>query len=706
MMYFVRSVGLVSITLLLSAVVHAQSGSITLKNDSTLADTCRIHLIANVKQDSIVLRWAPDFPLVWKQQLQVGYIVERAEIPDGISDVETDFVRLTSQPVKPWPWEKWAKSFKPTDKYAGIAAELIYKETPINMTDAGDVDGMVDKRNDLQMRHSFSLFMADQDARVADASGLRIVDKSFKKNTGYLYRVYYAAAHPDIYCDTAWLYVHTSKITKLNPARSPAVTNGDGAISLRWNSGPASGFNGFHVERADASSNNYTRLNDAPIVIPKGLYAETDDAYYTDSVPNYHKYKYRLIGVTPFGEMSEPSYPAEAMARDLTPPSPALILKVEDNGKKQLVVKWDMPHTSSDLASIEVARSYENDGEYVTVSEKLPITQREYLDIDTDPYGGMFYAIVCRDTAGNAARSLPFYGILTDSFPPAIPQGLQGYVDTNSVVHLKWNLGKEIDLQGYRVYFANSPDHEFSNLTPEPLRDTVFQDTIAIRTLTKHIYYRIAALDNNYNHSGYSPWIKIRRLDVIPPDCPVIQSVVVMDTTVHIKWINSSSDDVAYHYLYRKQSKDAEWTKIKSWEGYPLVTEFTDKNLSKKTYYQYTMTAVDSSNLVSENSPVLSVRTYDNGVRSGIEDIHATFDRESKRNVLNWTYDVEGKYSFIIYRSHNESGLTKYRVAAGNERTFRDNELLGAGEYTYAVRVMYEDGGDSRLSETIAVRVE
>jgi len=669
-------------------------------------DTCHLILQANVKKDSIVLRWAPDLAIVWKQQLEIGYILERAEIPKDDFNKAIVFEKMSNSPILPLPVEQWIKIFKPTDKYAGIAAQLMFTNTPFNAADIGEPENITDRVNDIKMRHSFSLLAAEQDARVAQASGLRFVDKSTVKGKAYLYRLYYALPHPEIPCDTALLYIDTDELDLPTQVITPFVNNQERAITLQWNAGRNSKFNGYYVERADFGSDNFKRLNETPLVSIKKVDSPGDFGFFTDSVENYKKYHYRIIGINLFGELSIPSEKVEGMARDFTPPSPALILNINDLGNKTLRLEWKVPYVDADLSHFEIARSFNVDGPFQSLTQKINAETREFIDTKPNPHKGNFYVIVSYDTSGNTVRSLPFYGILVDSFPPAVPVGLHGYVDTNSVVHLKWDMGKEPDLQGYRVFFANSPNDEFSNLTPYILADTLFNDTIEKRTLTKHIYYSIAAVDNNYNHSKMSPWIKIRRLDVIPPTPPIINNVEVQDSSIVLNWHNSTSDDVLEHLLLRRVGGETAWKTIARWPGYPKETNYTDLEVVPKTFYEYAFAAVDSSNLRSIDSPVIAVRTFDRGRREGIEDIAVKYDLEQKKNIISWDYSKAGNYSFLIYRSYKEFGLTKYVKVAGKDRFYADKEIIGKGNYTYAIKVVYEDGGESPLSEKVNVLID
>jgi len=669
-------------------------------------DTCHLILQASVKKDSIVLRWAPNLAIVWKQQLEVGYILERAEMSNDLSEKAIVFEQLTPTPILPLPYKEWAKVFKPTDKYAGIAAQLMFTNTAFSASDFGDPENITDRVNDLKMRHSFSLLAADQDARVAQASGLRFTDKTAKKGKSYLYRLYFASPHPEIPCDTAIIYIDTEELDVPIQIRTPLVSNLEQAITLQWNAGKNSTFSGYFVERADFGTDKFKRLNETPIV---GLLKDDsplDLAFFTDSVENYKKYLYRIIGINLFGESSIPSEIVEGMARDLTPPSPAQILKGVDLGNKTIRLEWIVPYVDPDLDGFEIARSANVDGPFQAISKRLSKEKRDYIDVSPDRYKGGFYAIFSYDTAGNASQSLPFYAILVDSFPPAVPTGLHGYVDTNSVVHLKWDLNKEPDLQGYRVFFANSPDDEFSNLTPYIWVDTLYNDTIEKRTLTKHIYYSIAAVDHSYNHSKMSPWVKIRRLDVIAPTPPIFNDVEVRDSSIYLAWFNSTSDDVLEHLLLRRVGGEKEWKTIAQWKGYPSETTYIDQNIAPKTFYEYALAAIDSSQLRSENSPLMSVRSFDSGRRIGIEEIKVKYDFEQKKNVISWDYSKSGNYSFLIYRSYQEFGLTKYVKVKGKERFYADEEITGKGKYAYAIKVIYEDGGESPLSEQVNVLID
>ncbi len=676
-----------------------QSGFAQQSTSSYQEDICRIRMINKTTSDSIVLRWALDHAGAWDKSLVNGFILERAEIPDD-STQEIKLEKLGNGAILPLPKESWKLKFNSSNKMAALAASQIYAS--INPLNELDPNAMQAKQNLLLNRHGFTLFAADRDAQVAQAAGLRFVDRTFKKGKNYLYRIYFSKSTEGIYTDTALLYVNTNELSTIPLIRTPAVTAGDQKIELRWDAGTKSRFSAYNIERSDAGKKEFKQINDEPLVSFRNENRDQNMAYFSDSIPNYQAYEYRIVGLTAFGELSEPSMPIHTMAIDLTPPNSAVISSVKNEDKSKLRIQWIIPSKSPDADYLLIARSMNNDGPFLPVSGKLSLSALNYLDENPDPHRGNFYVVLCYDTAGNISKSLPFYGIVQDDSPPAVPLNLSGYIDTTSVIHLNWNKGLEPDLQGYRVYYSNSPEHEFSNITPQIHSDTTFKDTIEKRTLTKHIYYRIVAVDNNYNHSKMAPWIKIRRLDVIPPVSPIFNSIEVADTAIYLSWNNSSSDDVKAQMLYRKTQDEKEWKLIKNFDEIPFKNKFIDREFEKKKFYKYRMLAMDSSNLVSEYSPIISVRTFDNGLRKGIADFKVTYDQEKRKNVLTWNYNEIGDFQFVIYRANENQQITKYKLVKSNQRLFEDDAIPNQNsQFQYAIKVIYKNGGESKLSDIL-----
>jgi hypothetical protein len=66
---------------------------------------------------------------------------------------------------------------------------------------------------------------------------------------------------------------------------------------------------------------------------------------------------------------------------------------------------------------------------------------------------------------------------LTDTFPPAAPTGLQA-VPSDGAINLIWDANPEKDVRGYIVMRALAPSGTLEPVTPEPIRETSFKDTV------------------------------------------------------------------------------------------------------------------------------------------------------------------------------------------------------------------------------------
>ncbi|MEX1190240.1 MAG: hypothetical protein WED33_13355 [Bacteroidia bacterium] len=116
--------------------------------------------------------------------------------------------------------------------------------------------------------------------------------------------------------------------------------------------------------------------------------------------------------------------------------------------------------------------------------------------------------------------------------------------------------------------------------------------------------------------------------------------------------------------------------------------------------------AVDSTNLRSDETSVISVRTYDNGSRPSITEINLNYDVEKKAATLTWKYNQPGEYSILVYRALPGKSLTKFKMLQGNEQVFEDYQCSIKGQYDYALKAIFKDGGESPISKTYECVIE
>ena len=83
--------------------------------------------------------------------------------------------------------------------------------------------------------------------------------------------------------------------------------------------------------------------------------------------------------------------------------------------------------------------------------------------------------VTVEDVSLEGDESLPQCVTLTDTFPPAAPQGLQA-VPSEGAISLIWDANTESDVRGYIVLRGPASAEKLEPLTTEPIQDTSFQD--------------------------------------------------------------------------------------------------------------------------------------------------------------------------------------------------------------------------------------
>lgn len=693
-----------AIVLLLGFVVPADAQEAqNAHGDTVEARHASLELIARSMGDSVILRWGPSRPGAWAIAKRNGYIVDRYRMLDGDRSKPV-FERLTQSPLKPWPLDEWRRRTPRENRYAAIAAQVLHGAAAV--PDPRDVNSLRNASLDLSNRHGFGLFAADNDALAAEGLALRLVDRNVKIGERYIYRVYLADPDPTYRVDTGYLVIDVEARTPLPPPLDVEAEGRDGRVVLSWKESPSLAYSGYRVYRAEPGSQNYQLLTLTPVVAltPIGARDRVEPSYHDTTIVNYRRYNYRITGVSPFAEESDPAEVTQ-YGRDLTAPPMPHIGKPMQIGPKDVRITWEMPNSSADLNGFVVARSYNADNGFVALmQDPLSKGSREYVDRSAGE-GDVFYKVGAVDTAGNVSPSLVAHVIVIDSAPPAPPRGLTGTIDTNGIVQLRWQLGPEDDIIGYRVLWANDPTHEFTQRTNIPIKDTFFVDTISLKTLTQYVYYRVAALDERKNHSEMSEMLAIRRPDLIPPDASVFQDVFVTDSAVRLLWNISQSIDLKEQRLYRRAGETGSWGIYKTFG--PKINTFTDRDVEQGKVYDYQLEAVDSAGHVSERAMAVRGRPYDPGTREEIQKLNATFHSDGRVH-LTWSYPRPPKENhwFVIYRSVGNFPPSIYKAVEQGKSEFFDDSLPQKGWYKYAIKVRTAKGGESVLSSEVAVEVK
>jgi fibronectin type 3 domain-containing protein len=663
-----------------------------------------IKVIARVKADSVILRWGTTTPVSWEIANQSGYLIRRYTVSRNnelvLQNPET--ITVTPKPILPLPLAGWEPLVK-SDKYSAIAAQALYGKS-FKISNPGNASmQFVDQVQEKESRWSFALFSADNSTTAAKGLGLRFVDKGIKKNEKYVYKVFLANPNPKYLLDTGAVFVDPAEKFELPPPEDLKAEFGDRSVSLHWNTfflQPI--YNSYKIERSDDEGTTYKPTSDLVFVNTRPENGrQPQRTYYLDSLPqNLKVYFYRISGNTPFGETGPPSAIIKgsgiSSANGIVPT--ISFTHVFEDGNT--MVQWKYPkEMQSRIKGFNVGRATSAKGPFMDINSKLLSPSSDSYR-DNSPQTINYYVVKAVGQDGQTATSFPYMVQLEDNTPPAPPKGLKAKVDKQGIATLEWSKNQEEDLIGYRVFKANNPTEEFSQITKDAITNAKFIDTVNLQTLTKHIYYKVVAVDNRFNASDFSSSLEVERPDVVPPSASQFSIAESVEGKIVLEWFPSVSNDVDGYELYRAIPADTTLALLKYVDK--DSSHFTDSEVQIGKQYRYKLVVLDKTGLKS--MPVfVSVNCVDNGVRPSITQIQFKADREARQITLQWSYAKDKIRGFQLFKVYGNNPIRLYKFIDSSKSQFIDKDLKVNTIYGYALKAIFDDGSESELSEIIKV---
>ena len=667
-------------------------------------------IAARINEGSVTLRWGPRDYGVWRLANQNGYVLERAALPKSAAKQPTDFSKISYQKLgafHPYTLKEW-KSRTDTTQIANVtAAQALYGKP--NFTPAAGGGGMGALREqsmEQNMRHAFALYAADLLPQTAQGLGLRFEDKDISTDNRYVYRIFNLPSKKGYVTDTAYVVVDPANISIMSTVKVVFLEELDSKIKVQWSKVVnRTSFTAYHVEKSLDGGKTFQRLSKTPITFDFGA-NQADDFYFVDTqIVNEVKYYYRILGVTAFGEWSQPSEAVEGAGKDLSGSVPPTSVWAKDIGGK-FEVTWKNPvQQADDHSGWYVARSISATGPFAFLNE-TPLTKNQLRFVDESPVPLFpnYYVVYAADDKNNVNQSPVIMGVHLDTEPPVKPISLVGISDSTGLITLNWAENKEIDIMGYRVYMATARDREWYQLSAEPTPKTAFQTRVPLNTLTEKVYFTVVAVDFHYNPSAYAETAEVLLPDTIAPERPLITGYFTDQKGVHLQWARSNSQDLKIIRLLRQNEDETSWKTLADVTNFKAST-FSDTSARRGQTYRYALEAVDDAGLSSGTVNAITVVAADNGLRPGVNRLNGQYDKVRKQFSLAWEYKPQGRYNFVIYRASTGGTPETIGQVSGAERTFADLSLVSQKDgFEYSVKVIWADGGESDLSEPVAVR--
>jgi hypothetical protein len=187
------------------------------------------------------------------------------------------------------------------------------------------------------------------------------------------------------------------------------------------------------------------------------------------------------------------------IAVPLVAPPPAPAAPRIDYDEKAITVRWTA--VSSAEADSELAYAVYGPEPDHTLLTPDPVTEPEFVDEkivwDQERCFEVRSVRTVDDVRIESEASPSACVTPHDTFPPAAPEGLVG-VGSEGAISLIWNANSEGDLAGYLVLRAIEPATELVPVTPSPITDTNYRDTVPAGS---RVTYAVQAVDSAGNRS-------------------------------------------------------------------------------------------------------------------------------------------------------------------------------------------------------------
>lgn len=660
-----------------------------------IEDKNEIRVLVRALEGKILLRWAPSSPSAWLKLNTYGFQIERFTVKRNGVLLPPAQERMVVEEILPEPLEKWEQIVNQND-YAAVLAQSLYGETfEVEGMQQGGLAQIINTSQEIEQRFSFALMAADMNFEAAKMGALGYEDTNIDKRAEYLYRI--KSLVPKELLDIK-MGLAAIKSTPIEPLPAPidlyAVPE-DKSILLTWEYEMFKTiFTSYYLERSE-NGINFKRLGDSPLVnLNDKPNAPSKRMFYADTISQNDKtYYYRVKGISPFGEESPTSEIVSARGRKKLSAVPH-ITKHEFDASGKVTVAWEFSKDAEkEITGFELNWASQEKGPYKVVQKEISSSIRK--TIYTNPEPSNYFKVTAIGKNNQKTTSFPAFVQTIDSMPPTMPVGLIGTIDTLGIVKLKWSANTEKDMFGYRVFRGNLEKEEVSQLTVEPIKQTTFIDTVQVKSLNSNVFYQVVAVDQRFNMSDYSEKLSLKKPDIVPPSSPIFKGYKVIQGSVFLEWINSSSDDVAFHALYRQKIDESK----KGWQlvfQTDTITSYRDTKVEANTKYRYAIFAKDKSGLQSLASTPLSV--FSQGiVKENIKGFSALPDLDKGQISLSWRKMPEEISEILMYKSKKGEEPFLWRQLLPNIINLEDPDISPGNWYVYSLKIISKQGSSPEV---------
>ncbi len=535
------------------------------------------------------------------------------------------------------------------------------------------------------------LFLSTFNQDIAQTIGLMYRDRTAQKDKYYEYKIIaYKDGKKQFEAKTK-LQTRKHKLFPVKNLRSHKYSWG---VAFTWEN--YTKYDKYNLYRSDAKDAPFKKINNAPIIVqseknPDGTLS-TSPYFYTDkNVTKTGKYVYYVKGIDDFGDESVRSNMVFGkMLKNKKPMPPVRPVTYFD--KDKIIIKWhDIVNTN--IKGYNLFRGFTYEGVNLKLNKNI-IKTHQFVDTDVTENGNYFYAISIINKDGlESKKSLVSMIAPKDTTKPTRPTKLIGKSSVGRV-NLKWSASSDANLAGYKVYTSMNPyAKEWKLLNfDKPSVTTSFTHKLS-KALSRHnYYYKVRAVDANYNVSKFSNVVKVKLPDVVAPSQPVIKIARAYPKKISLQWNKITIYDMDYYNIYKQKGK-----KLVRLNKQPIRELVYVDNNPVNGKNVYVVTAVDKSKNESLKVQKFEVFAKDNTPVT-LKSFKVKVNKESMK--LSFKVSDKDYKGFEVLRSSGRD--KKYYNISGFKRgtTYTDKELVKNSTYFYKIKA-FDKAGNFTISNVI-----
>jgi fibronectin type 3 domain-containing protein len=606
------------------------------------------------KENAITIKWFQE-----KNRFDEGIIIYRKD------NVDNNWVKLNDKPLKK-PAKLTESEMKAGDKNNAIYNYIIYSIPK----DAMEYENW-----------EFTLILQTLlNNDFAKYAGMGYTDSKIESGKRYTYKVSYLRSGSEV-------ELGTTDETGMNDAAS-SVNN---SLTLAQNNEKI--FCNWEVEQDKFISYNVYRdgkkLTEKPVYV---FDTEKKQAYlFADSLSSGGTFSYTYSGLDAFGNESAPSASVSITVESVALPPRAM--NVHYDGNNQLTLYWHV-QSQSNLKGFNIFRSDDAKGEFTKINSSLiSPADTMYTDISAEQNKKYFYYISSENNGGMTNNSSVIAAINNDYSKPAVPENLTAVSDSINV-SLTWNKSSSSNVIGYKLYRnTKGNESEFLLLTPLPLKETSYTDTLSKGALND-FYYKVISVNQKYMNSDYSQPVAVKLKDVIPPSIPIITEITSENNTVILTWVKQFETDLAGFKIYRSEDSVSGYSEIGAATKEQI--SFTDNNTSAGKTYYYKISSADITGNISQASQLFVISlTTDNNIEAPQIKITLTHDKADNSIDISWEAvknSVSAVTGYFVMRRENDEEYSYQLSDILTGVNFTDKEIQSPVKYSYSIKILYENG--------------